>query len=296
MSDSFQTIEVVYSPQTATVWMNRPDVRNALSPTLIAELTRAFQALGEDPAIRAVVLAGHGKAFCAGADLNRMKESAQAPEAENRADAQALATLLYTVHTCPKPVIARIHGPCMAGGLGLISACDIAVAAREAKFALTETRLGLIPATISPYVLRAMGERAARRWFLTGEVITAAEAWRMGLVHELCEAGEIDQRVHQLLESFMLASPSAPSSAPMSSTSTRSPRRRRRAPSASLPRSPSGRPSRARRGRSGAPAKRLPLVPRLPATSSTSRRTSSARSSSLPARRSSPRSASRSRC
>ena len=209
MSDSFQTIEVVYSPQTATVWMNRPDVRNALSPTLIAELTRAFQALGEDPAIRAVVLAGHGKAFCAGADLNRMKESAQAPEAENRADAQALATLLYTVHTCPKPVIARIHGPCMAGGLGLISACDVAVAAQQARFALTETRLGLIPAMISPYVLRAMGERAARRWFLTGEVITAAEAWRMGLVHELCEDGGIDQRVHQLLESFMLASPSA---------------------------------------------------------------------------------------
>ncbi|WP_051094513.1 enoyl-CoA hydratase/isomerase family protein [Bordetella sp. FB-8] len=189
--------------------MNRPDVRNALSPTLISELTQAFHVLGEDPGIRALVLAGHGKAFCAGADLNRMKESAQAPEAENRADAQALATLLHTVHTCPKPVIARIHGPCMAGGLGLISACDVAVAAQQAKFALTETRLGLIPAMISPYVLRAMGERAARRWFLTGEVITAAEAWRIGLVHELCEAGEIDQRVRQLLESFMLASPAA---------------------------------------------------------------------------------------
>ena len=209
MPDQFQTIEVVYSPQTATVWMNRPDVRNALSPALIGELTQAFQALGKDPAIRAIVLAGHGKAFCAGADLNRMKESAQAPEAENRADAQALATLLYTVHTCPKPVIARIHGPCMAGGLGLISACDVAVAAQEAKFALTETRLGLIPAMISPYVLRALGERAARRWFLTGEIITAAEAWRLGLVHELCETGEIDQRVHQILESFMLASSSA---------------------------------------------------------------------------------------
>ncbi|HEY0294279.1 MAG TPA: enoyl-CoA hydratase/isomerase family protein [Bordetella sp.] len=204
-----QTVEVVYGPQTAAIWMNRPDVRNALSPTLIAELTQAFQALGKDPALRAIVLAGHGKAFCAGADLNRMKESAQAPEAENRADAQALATLLYTVHTCPKPVIARIHGPCMAGGLGLISACDIAVATREARFALTETRLGLIPAMISPYVLRALGERAARRWFLTGEAISAAEAWRLGLVHELCETDELDPRVHQLLESFMLASPSA---------------------------------------------------------------------------------------
>lgn len=208
-SESMQTIEIVYGPQTAAVWMNRPDVRNALSPTLIDELTRAFKTLGKDPDVRAIVLAGHGKAFCAGADLNRMKESAQASEAENRADAQALATLFYTVHTCPKPVIARIHGPCMAGGLGLISACDIAVAAKEAKFALTETRLGLIPAMISPYVLRAMGERAARRWFLTGEVISADEAGRLGLVHEVCEADDLDPNIHKLLESFMLAAPSA---------------------------------------------------------------------------------------
>jgi methylglutaconyl-CoA hydratase len=208
-SHSTQTVEIVYGPQTAAVWMNRPDVRNALSPMLIAELTEAFKTLGKDPSIRAIVLAGHGKAFCAGADLNRMKESANLSEAENRADAEALANLLYTVHTCPKPVIARIHGPCMAGGLGLISACDIAVAAQEARFALTETRLGLIPAMISPYVLRALGERAARRWFLTGEAISASEAVKLGLVHELCEADDLDTRVNAFLDAFMLASPAA---------------------------------------------------------------------------------------
>ncbi|HYG42845.1 MAG TPA: enoyl-CoA hydratase/isomerase family protein [Bordetella sp.] len=204
-----QTLEVAYGPQTAVVWMARPDVRNALDARLIAELTETFMTLGEDSEVRAIVLAGHGKAFCAGADLNAMRRSAQASQADNHADALPMATLLHTIHTCPKPTIARVHGPCMAGGMGLVAACDIAVAAREARFALTETRLGLIPAMISPYVLRAIGARAASRWFLSAEVFDAAEAWRMGLVHELCEADELDAHINALLGSFMLASPHA---------------------------------------------------------------------------------------
>jgi len=204
-----QTLEVAYGPQTAVVWLARPDVRNALDARLIAELTETFMALGDDREVRAIVLAGRGKAFCAGADLNAMRRSAQASEADNRADALAMATLLHTIHVCPKPTIARVHGACMAGGMGLAAACDIAVAAREARFALTETRLGLIPAMISPYVLRAIGARAASRWFLSAEVFDAAEAWRMGLVHDLCEADELDARINALLGNFMQASPHA---------------------------------------------------------------------------------------
>lgn len=204
-----QTLEVAYGPQTAVVWLARPEVRNALDARLIAELTEVLMELGADSAVRAIVLAGRGKAFCAGADLNAMRASAQASEADNRADAQAMSTLLHTLYTCPKPTIARVHGTCMAGGMGLVAACDMAVASREARFALTETRLGLIPATISPYVLRAIGARAASRWFLSAEGFDAAEAWRIGLVHELCEADGLDAQVNALLGSFMLASPHA---------------------------------------------------------------------------------------
>lgn len=206
---ALQTLELAYGPQTAVVWMNRPALRNALDPAMIGELQEVFQELGQDEAVRAVVLAGRGSAFCAGADLNAMRAAAEASEAGNLADAQALADLLRTIHDCPKPVIARVHGPCMAGGLGLAAACDIVVTARQAVFALPETRLGLTPATISPYVLRAIGERAARRWFLTGETLDAAEAWRLGLAHELCEAEELDPRINRLLGCLMLASPPA---------------------------------------------------------------------------------------
>lgn len=204
-----ENVEVAYGPQTAVVWLARPDVRNALDARMIDELTEVYTTLGQDPEIRAIVLAGRGKAFCAGADLNAMRRSAQSSVTENRADAMRLATLLHIIHSCPKPTIARVHGPCIAGGMGLVAACDIAVAAREARFALTETRLGLIPSMISPYVLRAIGARAASRWFLTAEVFEAAEAWRLGLVHELCEADELDARINTLLGAFMLASPHA---------------------------------------------------------------------------------------
>lgn len=204
-----QTVEVAYGPQTAVVWLNRPEVRNALDARMIAELTDVFATLEQDAEVRAIVLAARGKAFCAGADLNAMRQSAQASEDENRADAMGLANLLHSIYTCSKPTIARVHGPCMAGGMGLVTACDIAVAGREARFALTETRLGLIPAMISPYVLRAIGARAASRWFLTAETFDAAEAWRLGLVQELCETDELDPHINALLGAFMFASPHA---------------------------------------------------------------------------------------
>lgn len=205
----YQTLETQLSHGVAIIWLNRPDIRNAMSDTLIAELTDAFAAAAEDEDVRAIVLAGHGKAFCAGADLNWMQRAADYTHEQNLADAQRLATLLDTIARCPKPTVARVHGPAYAGGMGLVAACDVAIASTEATFCLSEVKLGLIPATISPYVIRAMGQRAARRWFLSGEVFDAAEAYRIGFVHDLCPAEELDGTVNALLGQFMLGSPQA---------------------------------------------------------------------------------------
>jgi len=157
----------------AIVTLNRPEVRNAFDDVLIADLTRVFQEIERDDGVRVMVLAGAGKAFCAGADLNWMKRMAAYGYDENLADAQALATMLATLERMPKPTIARVHGPVFAGGTGLVAACDIAVGTPEAKFCFSEAKLGLSPATISPYVMRAIGERMARRYFLTAEVFDA---------------------------------------------------------------------------------------------------------------------------
>ncbi len=192
------TLELHVSHRVAVLWMARETVRNAFNEISIAELTETFRALGADPDVRAIVLAGKGPAFCAGADLAWMKRMAAFTYEENRADAQKLATMLRTIHECPKPVIARVHGDAFAGGVGLVAACDIAVAAVGASFCLSETRLGLIPATIGPYVIRAMGS-AARRYVLTAEKFNAAEAYRIGLVHELAGLEELDGRINQLL-------------------------------------------------------------------------------------------------
>lgn len=192
------TLELHVSHRVAVLWMARETVRNAFNEISIAELTETFRALGADPDVRAIVLAGKGPAFCAGADLAWMKRMAAFTYEENRADAQKLATMLRTIHECPKPVIARVHGDAYAGGVGLVAACDIAVAAVGASFCLSETRLGLIPATIGPYVIRAMGS-AARRYVLTAEKFNAAEAYRIGLVHELAGLEELDGRINQLL-------------------------------------------------------------------------------------------------
>jgi methylglutaconyl-CoA hydratase len=189
--------------------MNRPEVRNAFNETMIAELTQAFKGADADQDLRAVVLAGQGPAFCAGADLNWMKKMSGYSLKENLADAMRLAAMLNTIYTMKKPTVARVHGPAFAGGMGLVAACDIAVAAQEAEFCLSEVKLGLTAATIGPYVVAAMGERHARRYFLTAERFTAAEAFRIGLVHDIVPMAELDTSVNALLGHLLSASPAA---------------------------------------------------------------------------------------
>jgi methylglutaconyl-CoA hydratase len=193
----------------AVITLARPDVHNAFDETLIAELTAAFVALDDDRDVRAVVLTGAGKSFCAGADLNWMKRMAAFGAKENLADANALATMLRTLYALSKPTIARVHGAAYGGGVGLVAACDIAVGAQDATFALSEARLGLIPATIAPYVIEAIGARQARRYFLSAERFTAAEAFRIGLLHDIVPVTELDARVNELLGALMAAGPVA---------------------------------------------------------------------------------------
>lgn len=195
--------------QIATVTLQRPDLRNAFNSRSIAEITWAFETLGAEPEVRAIVLAAQGSAFCAGADLNWMRAMADYSDAENLADAAQLAQMLATIDRCPQPVVARVQGDVYAGGMGLVAACDIAVAVDDAQFCLSEVRLGLIPATISPYVIRAMGQNAARRYFLTAERFSAAEAHRLGFIHEVATAEALDATVALLLASLTAASPNA---------------------------------------------------------------------------------------
>ena len=183
----------------AIVTLNRPEVRNAFDDALIANLMRTLLELEKDDAVRAVVLAGAGKVFCAGADLNWMKRMAGYGYEQNLADANALAGMLKTLDRLPKPTVARVHGPAYAGGVGLVAACDIAIGSHEAEFCLTEVKLGLSPATISPYVVRAMGERLARRYFLTGEVIDAGEAYRLRLLSDVAAPEELDGTINAVL-------------------------------------------------------------------------------------------------
>jgi methylglutaconyl-CoA hydratase len=203
------TLEISVIDKVATVTLNRPDVRNAFNEAAIAELALAFDELGRNDIVRAIVLAANGPAFCAGGDLNWMKQMAGYSDAENLADATKLADMLRTIYLCPKPVVAKIQGDCYAGGMGLAAACDIAVASEEANFCLSEVKLGLIPATISPYVIKAMGENAARRYFLTAERFSAAEAHRIGFVHELVKADELDASVAAIVKALVSNSPNA---------------------------------------------------------------------------------------
>ena len=189
--------------------LDRPEVHNAFDEALIAALTAAFTEASSDAAVRAVVLRANGKSFSAGADLNWMKRMAAFSEAENLADAQRLAELLRVIDTCPKPVIARVQGNAFAGAIGLIACCDLAVAVPEVEFAVTEVRLGLIPAVISPYLIRAMGARQARRWFLTAERFSAEQALAMNLVHEIVAADELDSCVMHWLDAIQKAGPNA---------------------------------------------------------------------------------------
>lgn len=206
---AYQTLEVVEDGTLTTVWLNRPEVRNAFNETMISELTAVFKALDTNAQVRAVVLAARGVAFCAGADLNWMKKMATYSHAENLADAAGLAAMLRVIHDCSKPVVARIQGDCYAGGMGLAAVCDIVVAVDSAHFCLSEVKLGLIPATISPYVIRAMGAQASRRYFLTAERITAPVALQLGLAHEVVPADALDTTVELLLSALSKASPNA---------------------------------------------------------------------------------------
>lgn len=202
-------LKIERAGHVARVTLNRPELRNAFNEAVIAELTAAFASLGQDPSLRAVVLAAEGKAFCAGADLNWMQAFARYSWEENHADAGRLAEMLWTLYRCPVPVIARVQGDVYAGGVGLVSACDIVVAADTAGFCLSEARLGLLPATIAPYVVRALGEQAARRYFVTAERFSAQQAHRLGLVHELVAPEALDAKVDELLTAIVANGPAA---------------------------------------------------------------------------------------
>ena len=198
-----------HGPYVAEVWLNRPEVRNAFNDGVIAELTQAFAGFAQDPTLRAVVLAGHGKAFCAGADLGWMRTMAGYSWEENHADAQRLAQMLWTLYTCPVPVVCRIHGDCYAGGLGLAAVCDVLVAAEGMHFCLSEARLGLLPATIGPYVVKALGEQASRRYFTTAERFSAQQALGFGFVHEVVAPDALDGKVAEIVATLVANGPAA---------------------------------------------------------------------------------------
>ncbi|MDN3518728.1 enoyl-CoA hydratase/isomerase family protein [Aquisalimonas lutea] len=202
-------IVVEHDAGVATVTMNRPDRHNAFDDTLIAELTGILRDLAADDGVRVVVLAGRGKSFSAGADLNWMRRMAGYTREQNEADALALAELMETLDGLAKPTIARVHGAAFGGGVGLVACCDIAVAADAATFCLSEVKLGLIPAAISPYVVKAMGEQQARRYFVTAERFDAAEARRVGLIHEHVPAEGLDERIHEFLRQMRGNGPEA---------------------------------------------------------------------------------------
>jgi methylglutaconyl-CoA hydratase len=207
--DTYDTLEITVANKVATILLNRPDVRNAFNETTIADLTMAFDEVSQDPSVRAIVLAANGPAFCAGADLNWMKKMAGYSFEENEADALRLADMLRTIYFSPKPVVAKVQGDCYAGGMGLVAACDIVVAADGVNFCLSEVKLGLIPATISPYVIKAMGDQASRRYFLTAERFDAREAKRLGMAHEVVPAEELDTTVAGIVKALVNNSPNA---------------------------------------------------------------------------------------
>jgi methylglutaconyl-CoA hydratase len=209
MTMTYETLLVTVADKVATVTLNRPDLRNAFNEQAIAELARVFDELGRNDAVRAIVLAANGPSFCAGADLNWMKKMAGYSHDENEADAMRLAEMLRTIYLCPKPTVARVQGDCYAGGMGLVAACDIVVASEAAGFCLSEVKLGLIPATISPYVIKAMGEQAARRYFVTAERFDAAEAQRIGVAHAVVAPEALDATVAGIVKALVNNSPHA---------------------------------------------------------------------------------------
>jgi len=205
----FQAIELERQGSVARVWLNRPDARNAMDDNMTRELPALFRLLQKDPSIRVVVLGGRGSAFCAGADLGRMDKAGRTSLAKNSSLARRSAKFYNDLYVFPKPTIARIHGPAFAGGLGLVCACDVVIASEAAVFCLPETRIGLVPAMISPYVTRAMGANAARRYLLSGERFSAQSAKAMGMVHELVPAADLDATVERVAQAFVECAPNA---------------------------------------------------------------------------------------
>jgi methylglutaconyl-CoA hydratase len=203
------TLDIRRNGAVARVFLNRPEVRNAFNDSVIAELTQTFTAFGADPTLRAVVLGGHGKAFCAGADLTWMRAMAGYDWARNRADAQALADMLWAIYACRVPVVGRIHGDCYAGGVGLAAVCDVVVAVDSMHFCLSEAKLGLLPATIGPYVVRALGVQASRRYFATAERFSATRAHALGFVHEAVAADALDAKVDEIVAALVANGPAA---------------------------------------------------------------------------------------
>jgi len=209
----YKTLEIERAGGVATVWMNRPEVHNAFNAELIAELTAACRELNEDASARVVVLAGRGKSFSAGADLNWMKAAAAASVEENREDARRLAGMLRALAELEKPTIARVHGAALGGGMGLASACDICVASDKASFATSEVKFGIIPSAISPYVIRAIGERQAYRYFQSAERISAARAVEIGLAHEAVADEALDAKVAEIVAALLQGGPRAQAAA-----------------------------------------------------------------------------------
>ncbi|MGH8765043.1 MAG: enoyl-CoA hydratase/isomerase family protein [Burkholderiales bacterium] len=202
-------LQVEHRGAAAWLWLNRPELRNALNDLVMNALVDSLQELEGNKSCRVIVLAGRGQAFCAGGDLSRMQQASKMSKAKSKAEAGRFAKLLYRLHTYPKPVIARVHGAAFAGGFGLAAACDLVVASEEAEFCLPEVRIGLVPAMISPYIVRGLGEQQARRYVLTGERLSAREAHRIGLVHECVPAAELDARVEKLSAQLAQAGPQA---------------------------------------------------------------------------------------
>ena len=209
----YETLEIERNDRFATVWMNRPGVHNAFNERVIADLTGAFRALDEDDDVRVVVLAGRGKSFSAGADLNWMKAAGAASLAENVADARRLAVMLRTLAEMKKPTVARVHGAALGGGMGLACACDICIVSERAVFATSEVRFGIIPSAISPYVIRAIGERHSYRYFLSAERISAARAVEIGLAHEVAAEDRLDALMTEIIEALLQGGPNAQAAA-----------------------------------------------------------------------------------
>jgi methylglutaconyl-CoA hydratase len=206
---SFTTLKYEIKDKLAFITFNRPEIHNAFNSTVIDEMSAAFSNVVKDTTIRAVIITGEGKSFCAGADLNWMKAVKDAGYEKNLKESNNLADLFYQIYTCPLPVIGRINGAAIGGGTGFVALCDIAIAARSAKFSFSEVKIGLVPACIGPYVIKKMGEGRARELFITGERMTADRAFEVGLINKVVDDSRLDAAVDELIQSLLTSGPNA---------------------------------------------------------------------------------------